>query len=130
MFDYYKIIGGFMILIGLGSVVGVFMASFGLLDLEIGVPPLFGFLFGICVTVGIFLITLNLDKNSKEKIVKFAGMIFFIIGLISILINIAGIFKIFSIEDSTAAALWLIFLLSTIAGVLGIMIAEKKIKIW
>lgn len=112
----FKVIGLFMILLGIASGVAIFVNPFGL-QLQ-GSQITMWFLFVLAFIGGFVLYALGSSENSHKDIIKTGGSLLLIIGLMSAM----GIFidKVGIIAADGTFSLWLLFILCSLGGVAAI----------
>ncbi len=112
-----------ILLISLGILSGLLLFAFPFGIKIQGSAFTFWLLYVLCYVGGFILYALGSPDNSAEKILRTASGILIMIGLMSaiaIFLDKTGLIK----TDGTVS-LWLLFVICTISGTLGELIAEK-----
>jgi len=115
-----KIAGLLLILLGIVSAVVLFLHPFGVAIK--GSVIEFWLLYALCFVGGFVLYGMGTPDASSGSVLKVASSLVLGIGLLSALALILD--KLSIVSASGTISLWLLFILSTLAGVVGLVTAE------
>jgi hypothetical protein len=117
----FKIVGVGMIALGSASGIVIFLTPFGV-EVTGSLLTLWLF-FALCFIGGFILYALGSREASAEKVLKTAGGILLVLGLLSA----ASIFlaKVGIADSEGTGSLWMLFVICSPAGMAAVLVAER-----